>query len=421
MKTTAAKWIEGPTFWTSGHWPTLLLAFLYFDFCFAIWVMNGAMAPFIAEQFGLNAAQKGFMVSVPIISGALLRFPLGVLAQYIGRKTAALLEMGTIVIALAYGYFFVDTYREVLIMGVLLGIAGASFGVALSLGGGWYPPKYKGLAIGIAGAGNSGAVIAMLCAPPLAIQHGWQSVYGYAIPLMLIAFILVALFVKEPPDREKKSLGGYLKVCIEKDAWIFNISYILTFGGYIGFTSFLPTFIHDQYGISKAAMGQYAAIIIIMASIARVAGGLLADKFGGINVMFVVFGVTVVGALAASTLPSLSIMIVIMVIIFLALGLGNGATFQLVPLRWPATTAIAMSLIGEIGALGGGLLPNIMGQSKQHFGTFSYGFWVGAALAVALAATFLIVRRQWVGKWIGKGGRAKEQTDIPAKDSASVP
>ena len=408
MKTTTAKWIEGPTFWTSGHWPTLLLAFLYFDFCFAIWVMNGALAPFISEQFGLSAAQKGFMISVPIISGALLRFPLGVLSQYIGRKTAALIEMGIIIIALAYGYFFVNTYTEVLIMGVMLGIAGASFGVALSLGGGWYPPKYKGLAVGIAGAGNSGAIIAMLFAPPLALQHGWQAVYGYAIPLMFIPFVLVALFVKEPPDREKNSLGGYLKVCFERDAWIFNISYILTFGGYIGFTSFLPTFIHDQYGISKAIMGQYSALIIIMASVARITGGLLADKFGGIRVMLVVFAVCILGALAASTLPALPIMVGIMIFIFLALGLGNGATFQLVPLRWPAASAIAMSLIGEIGALGGGFLPNIMGQSKQYFGTFSYGFYVGAVLASVLAVTFLIVRRQWVGKWLGEGGRAKE-------------
>ncbi|MCV5869840.1 hypothetical protein OFN61_31785, partial [Escherichia coli] len=86
------------------------------------------------------------MISVPILAGALMRFPLGVLAQYIGRKNAAMVEMGLIVLALAFGYFFVDSYDGVLAMGVLLGIAGASFGVALSLGSGWYPPQYKGLA-----------------------------------------------------------------------------------------------------------------------------------------------------------------------------------------------------------------------------------------------------------------------------------
>ncbi|MEO8250659.1 MAG: MFS transporter, partial [Burkholderiales bacterium] len=122
------------TFLKSGHGPTLFASFLYFDFTFAVWVLNGAMAPFISESFGLNAAQKGFMVSVPILAGALMRFPLGVLAQYIGRKNAAMVEMGLIALALMFGFFFVDTYNEVIAMGVLLGIAGASFGVALSLG-----------------------------------------------------------------------------------------------------------------------------------------------------------------------------------------------------------------------------------------------------------------------------------------------
>ena len=152
------------TFIKSGHWPTLFASFLYFDFCFAIWVLNGAMAPFISEEFGLTPAQKGFMISVPILAGALMRFPLGVLAQYIGRKSAAMVEMGLIIAALIYGYVFVNTYSDVLAMGVLLGIAGASFGVALSLGSGWFPPQHKGLAMGIAGAGNSGTVLAVLFA-----------------------------------------------------------------------------------------------------------------------------------------------------------------------------------------------------------------------------------------------------------------
>ena len=131
------------TFLRSGHAPTLFASFLYFDFCFAIWVLNGAMAPFISETYNLNAAQKGFMISVPILAGALMRFPLGVLAQYIGRKNAAMVEMGLIVLALGFGFFFVNSYDSVLAMGVLLGIAGASFGVALSLGSGWYPPRYN--------------------------------------------------------------------------------------------------------------------------------------------------------------------------------------------------------------------------------------------------------------------------------------
>jgi len=125
----------------SGHLPTLIASFLYFDFCFAVWVVNGAMAPFITEQFKLSPSQTGFMISIPIFAGALMRFPLGVLSQYIGRKNAAVVEMSLVVISCVFGLLFVDTYNDVLLMGILLGIGGASFGVALSLGSGWYPKK----------------------------------------------------------------------------------------------------------------------------------------------------------------------------------------------------------------------------------------------------------------------------------------
>ena len=107
------------TFLRSGHAPTLFASFLYFDFCFAIWVLNGAMAPFISETYNLNAAQKGFMISVPILAGALMRFPLGVLAQYIGRKNAAMVEMGLIVLALGFGFFFVNSYDSVLALSLI--------------------------------------------------------------------------------------------------------------------------------------------------------------------------------------------------------------------------------------------------------------------------------------------------------------
>ena len=216
------------TFLKAGHPPTLFSAFLYFDFCFAIWVLNGAMAPFISEHFNLSPAQKGFMISVPILAGAIMRFPLGVLAQYIGRKNAALTEMTLIFFAMLFGYYFVDTYSDVLKMGVLLGIAGASFGVALSLGSGWFPPKYKGLAMGISGAGNSGTVLAMLFAPPLATKFGWQAVYGMAALFMLIPIIVMLIFAKEPPDREKQSLKEHLSCLFEKDGWTFNLIYIIT-------------------------------------------------------------------------------------------------------------------------------------------------------------------------------------------------
>lgn len=398
-------------FLKSGHPPTLFCAFLYFDFCFAIWVMNGAMAPFISEQFHLTPMEKGFMLSVPVLAGAFMRFPTGLLAQYITRRWAAMLEMGMIIVGLAYGYFFVDSYQEVIYMGIPLGIAGASFGVALSLGGGWFPPKYKGLAIGIAGAGNSGAVIAMLAAPPLAIKYGWQSVYGYAILLMLIPMACMFFLAKEPPDQERKSLTEYLKIVVDKDAWVFNMIYIVSFGGYIGFTMFLPTFFHDQFLISKGQMGQYSAVIAIMASVLRVAGGAAADRWGGIRMLNFLLIIVIIFALLISTMPGLYLTTVLLIGIFSALGAANGSTFQLVPFRFPHATPVAMSLVGEIGALGGGFLPSAMGFSKQYLGSFSGGFIAFACMGGVAFVLLRIVQKRWETTWIGKGGKPLHHED----------
>lgn len=399
------------TFLKSGHPPTLFAAFLYFDFCFAVWVLDGALGPFISKEFGLTPVQRGFMVSVPIITGALMRFPLGVISQYIGRKTVAMIEMGTIIVALLYGYFYSTSYTNILIMGVMLGIAGASFGVALSLGGGWFPPEHKGLAIGIAGAGNSGAVIAMLFAPMIALTYGWRTAFLAGVFMMLIPFFLMWFVAKEPPDREHKDLKGYLKVLYEKDAWIFNISYILTFGGYIGLTNFLPTFLHYEYDIPLATMGKYSALIVIMASISRIAGGFIADRFGGLRVMLTICAVVAVSSLAIAAHPPFYIVMGLLIILFLGLGAGNGSTFQLIPLRWIGTTAIAMSLVGEVGALGGGLVPNIMGYSKQYLGAYQYGFTVWGVLALGIFVMYMKVQRRWTTSWVGKGGKALSHTN----------
>lgn len=410
------------TFLKSGHAPTLFAAFLYFDFCFAVWVLNGAMAPFISEAYQLSAAQKGFMISVPILAGAIMRFPLGVLSQYIGRKNAALVEMGLIMVALAYGFFFISSYNHVLAMGVLLGIAGASFGVALSLGSGWFPPQYKGLAMGIAGAGNSGTVLAVLFAPPLAVAYGWQAVYGLAAFFMAIPMVVMIVFAKEPPDIEHQTFRQHIACLFEKDGWAFSLIYIITFGGFIGLASFLPTYFHDQFGVTKVEAGQLTMLSALMGSAVRVVGGYISDRVGGINTLsgvLVMVALTLVMCGLASN--SLTVTTLLFMLCFAALGAGNGALFQLVPLRWPLTTAVAGSMIGEIGALGGGFLPNAMGLSKQYLGTYLWGFVAFAALALGMLFMLRIMQIRWTRTWADKGGRARKTPAAPqAANSAPV-
>jgi NNP family nitrate/nitrite transporter-like MFS transporter len=396
-------------FLKSGHPPTLLAAFLYFDFSFAVWVLNGAMGPFISEQFHLTPAQIGLMVSVPTLAGALMRFPLGVLSQYIGRKRAAIVEMSAIVLALAYGFLLVKSFNDVLAMGVLLGIAGASFGVALSLGSGWFPRQYKGLAMGIAGAGNSGTALAALIAPRLALHYGWQQVYGFAACTMLLPLAVMIFFAKEPPDIEHQTLREHLSCLFEKDGWVFNLIYVITFGGFLGLATFLPSFFYSQFHVSKVQAGSLTVLATLTGSLTRILGGWFADRIGGITTLSVVFLVAIAGLFGLMSTPSLILTTLLFMLCFAALGAGNGATFQLVPLRWPLTTAVAGGMIGEIGALGGGILPNLLGQSKQHTGSYRSGLLLYAVLAVAVLVVMRIAARSWTRTWVGSGGRVNEE------------
>ena len=396
-------------FLKSGHAPTLGASFFYFMFSCAIWVINGTMAPFISESFQLSPAQKGLMLSVPIFAGALMRFPLGVLAQYIGRKNATLVEMGGICLAMLYGYFMVESFNDLLAMGVLLGIAGASFGVALSLGSGSFPPRYKGLAMGLVGAGNVGTAVSALLAPPLAQAFGWQAVYGFAAIGILIPMVVMIVFAKEPDDIDTHaSFKDHVACLFEKDGWAFSLIYAITFGGFIGLASFLPSYFFDQFHLSKVEAGQLTMLAAFMGAAVRIFGGWLSDHWGGVNTLtavLVIVAITLV--LCGMATASLPMTVILLIVCFAALGAGNGATFQLVPLRWPTTTAVAGSMIGEIGALGGGFITNALGLSKQFTGSYASGFYAFAACTVLVLGMLRFMQIRWTRTWAEKGGRAR--------------
>ena len=396
-------------FLASGHSPTLFAAFLYFSFSCCIWVLNGAMAPFISETFNLSPAQKGLMLSIPIMAGALMRFPLGLLSQYIGRKNATLVEMALIAVAMLFGFFFVSSFNDLLAMGVLLGIAGASFGVALSLGSGSFPPRHKGMAMGLVGAGNVGTAVSVLIAPPLAQAFGWVAVYGLAAIAICIPMVVMIVFAQEPLDVDKHaSFKQHIACLYEKDGWAFSLIYAVTFGGFIGLATFLPTYYYDQFSVSKVQAGQLTMLAAFMGAALRVFGGWISDRLGGINTLTVVL-VTISGTLIACSFAgnSLAATTLLIMLCFSALGAGNGAVFQLVPLRWPMATAVAGSMIGEIGALGGGLVPAAMGLSKQYIGSYSWGFVLFAVLALAMLVMLRVMQLRWTRTWAESGGRAR--------------
>src|SRR6516165_11858462 len=161
-------------FMRAGHWPSLLSAFLYFDISFMVWVLLGALANSIVPDFGLNEAERGLMLAVPLLGGSILRLVLGLMTDHIGARRTGIIGLVLTLLPLLIGWLWADSFPAILLVGLMLGVAGASFAAALPLASRWYPPQYQGMAMGIAGAGNSGTALATLFAPILAQALGWH-------------------------------------------------------------------------------------------------------------------------------------------------------------------------------------------------------------------------------------------------------
>ncbi len=193
----------------------------------------------------------------------------------------------------------------------------------------------------------------------------------------------------------------------EPDGWAFNLIYIITFGGFIGLSTFLPSFFYAQFGVSKVAAGQLTVLAAIMGSAIRIVGGWVSDRIGGIVTLSIVLVAAIGVFLCLTASPSLVVTTGLFMVCFALLGAGNGALFQLVPLRWPNNTAVASSMIGEIGALGGAILPNVMGLSKQWTGNFGPGFLIYALFTAVVLAGLRLWQRRWTRTWVGPGGRVR--------------
>lgn len=377
---------------SEGHLPTLIAAFLHFDLSFMLWVLLGALGIYIAESLGLSAAEKGLMVAVPILSGSLLRVPLGLLSDRVGGKRVGVAMLAFLFLPLALGWRTGTGLPALLAIGLMLGTAGASFAVALPLASRWYGANRQGLVMGIAAAGNSGTVVANLAAPRLANVMGWHNVLAVAMIPLAIVLIAFALMAKDKRDGSTGlPVRRYLVALKQSDIWWFCLFYSVTFGGYVGLSGFLPIFFRDQYGASPTTAGYLTALAAFVGSGVRPLGGYLADKFGGAKILSVLlFGIGAAYALS-SRLPVIGSMITILVLGMACLGMGNGAVFQMVPRRFPHQIGIATGVVGAIGGLGGFVLPNLLGTIKQASGSFSAGFIVLAAIAIGTVLLLQIV------------------------------
>ncbi len=415
-----------------GHAPTLFMAFLYFDMSFMVWTMLGPLSTEITEALALTghimtAGEKATLLSLPILSGAILRVLLGFGVDKLGAKLTALMSQTVVIAALLTAYLLGNeiSYNQLLIVALGLGFAGASFAVALPQAGQWYPPKLQGVVLGIAGAGNIGVVIDFLFAPKIAEIWGWESVFGVGAAMAIVVLIAYFFLAQDAPEdvykKNPKKLKDYGKLLKDKDTWWFCLFYAVSFGGFVGFAGYMKVYLMNTYQVDMSAFGldvldegnvkviagYFGALCIFAGAVLRPVGGAIADKIGGIRSLYYFYGTVALLAIINATIAlPFAVAILVLFLIMANLGMANGAVFQLVPQRFGKDIGIMTGIVGCAGGLGGTALIQTLGWSKGVFDGYTAGFLIFALVVFVAISGISLVKTRWRTTWgVSAGGR----------------
>src|SRR5512143_310205 len=312
----------------------LLLGTGAFALCFAVFGSVSAMMPILRKQLGLTPIQVSVAIAIPVLLGSIGRIPLGILTDRFGGRLIFTIVMAcSIVPAMLMGW--VASYLQLLLCGLFIGIALASFSVGVGFVSGWYAPEKQGTALGFYGAGNIGQSLAAFGSPLLAGAFGFK--WGFwTFGLVLLGWLLVFWPGARDAGRKgpPKSFREMLRPLRESRSWVLSLYYFLTFGGFVAMAIYLPTFLTDMFGFTPQGAGFRTAGFVVVATVMRPVGGWLADRIGGRKILLAVFPITAAMAIFMAC-PLFSTFTIGALGMAAAIGLGNGAVFKLVPEYFP--------------------------------------------------------------------------------------
>lgn len=331
------------------------------------------MMPTLRKNLALDPVEVSIALAIPVLLGSLGRIPLGMMTdRFGGRLIFSLVMAVSIVPALLMG--FVTEYWQLLVCGFFIGIALASFSVGVGFVSGWYPPQRQGAALGIYGAGNIGQSLAAFGSPVLAGALGFKWGFWTFGVLLLVWLVFFWSKAENAPRRgPAKSFGEVLQPLKDTMSWRLSLYYFLTFGGFVAMAIYLPIFLTEMFKLTPGDAGARTAGFVLLATLMRPLGGILADRIGGRTILLWVFPTTAAMAvfLACPTILPFTIGALGMAA---AIGLGNGAVFKLVPEYFPQSVGSVTGLIGAAGGLGGFFPPLLLGAIRQLTGSFTLGF-----------------------------------------------
>ncbi|OOP55595.1 MAG: hypothetical protein AYP45_13875 [Candidatus Brocadia carolinensis] len=375
----------------TGNLKVLVLATIAFAICFAGWALFSPLAAYLKVEFNLSSTAVGLLLATPVLLGSIARVPIGVLTdKFGGRRVFSML--------LLFGFFpmfiasFAHSYGFLLVCGFFFGIIGTSFAIGIPQVSQWYPKEKQGLALGIYGVGNIGSAAATFGAPFLAESLGWNKVFMiYAIPLLAMAFVYWFFSADAPKPVNVKPPTFRDKIKVYKSSnliWIFCLFYFMTFGFFVTFSLWLPSYFRDFYKLTPVKAGSLTSIFVFATTFSRILGGYLGDRIPGRRIL-IVLSIALLGVLVFLNMNvSLMTSLTIFYLMGACLGIGNGVVFKLVAEYFPKDTGAVGGMVGAAGGLGGFFLPIILGTIRDYTNNYSLGF-IFVSLVCLMCLSFM--------------------------------
>ena len=399
-----------------------------FTVMFAVWVIFAIIGIAIRKEIALTDTEFAVLVALPVLTGSLLRLPMGMATDWFGGRPlfTALLAWTAIPLLLLC---FATQYWQYLVLGLFIGLAGTSFAVGIAYTSAWFPQRLQGTALGIFGAGNTGASLTKLLAPPLMavvpaagtgiVPGGWRFVpFVYAIAVVVTAVVYWSFTFTDHSHHKTDSIREMLAPLKHLRVWRFSLYYFLVFGGYVALSLWLPKYYIDVFGLSLQKAALLTAVFVFPSGIIRAPGGWLSDRYGARTVMYWVLGICI-GASFLLMFPDLELTFQIpakyatagdtvrlglrmsppaftalVFVLGIAMGIGKAAVFKHIPHYFPDQVGSVGGLVGVIGGLGGFIMPILFGAMAQatHLPTTTFAF-IFALSVVCLVWMHAVVRR----------------------------
>lgn len=379
---------------TPGQGRNLALALLAFAVTFWAWNLIGPLGVRYTQLLGLSAQQKSLLVATPVLVGSLGRIVTGALTDRFGGRvmftTLAVVSVVPVLLVALAGSL--KSYPLLLVFALLLGVAGTTFAVGIPFVNAWYHPSRRGFATGLFGAGMGGTALSAFFTPRFVAWFGYVVTHVILAVALLVTAAIVWVGMRNAPGWQpnrnpvlpKLAAAARLPV-----TWQMSFLYAVTFGGFVAFSTYLPTYLKDVYDFSLTAAGTRTAGFAIAAVVARPLGGILADRVGSARVVLVsLAGAAVLAIVVALQPPPELAAGAAFVAMALALGLGTGGVFAWVARRAPAERVGSVAgIVGAAGGLGGYFPPLVMGAT---YDAASHSYTVGLVLLCVTALAALL-------------------------------